>query len=469
MGAAKVKRDADIGDIADAVGVPNGNEMPSKGKAALPEPDYDVNQTGEHLFTWKDAVTGEIFRITVSHPDRSGMDFWCMLSVMYRQDNFTKPLLILPGKRWNLTSTTNTDGQVRSLNRRMPERLWDARLAQVEGELRGKVQTGDDLLDLDTIENPPPPAYTVWPLLEENEHNGIGADGGSTKSILAQAMCVAFCNGESIIEGMTVPGAGGNSMFLDYESSKGTQAYRRRQLMKGAELGASKNKIYYKRMYSPITDAARELYDIIKSRNIGLVVIDSGSRAVGGETSSENMVIPYFNAVSSWGVTVLTVVHKAKDKESRGPSGVAQWWNQFRNYWELVKDQTPGQPEVYVTLRHDKANDEALHEPLNYRLEFGHDYIKYHKEEMSVSNVILDEMPVSIQIRSFLDNFPQSTTKEIASGITKSDKHVGNELKKNEGKLFYGTAEARGRRWTNIDSKPTESEGQQQAMHWMRD
>ena len=469
MGAAKTQRDNLVDEIADAAGVPNGNEMPSKGKDAMPLPDYEVNLTGEHLFTWKDQVTGEVFRIIVSHPDRNGLDFWCMLSVQYRQDNQTKPLFILPGKRWNLTSTTNTDGQIRSLNRRMPERLWDARLAQVESELRGRVQTGDDLLDLDDIEDPPPPAYSVWPLLEENEHNGIGADGGSTKSILAMACCVSFSYGKPVIEGTTVPGAGGTSLFLDYESSKGTQAYRKRRLLKGAGFEHSGKKILYKRMYSPITDAARELYDIIKSRNIELVVIDSGSRAVGGETSSENMVIPYFNAVASWGVTVLTVVHKAKDKESRGPSGVAQWWNQFRNYWELVKDQTPGQPEVYVTLRHDKANDESLHEPLNYRLEFGHDFIKYHKEAITISNTILNEMPISIQIRSFLDNFPQSTVKEIAMGIEKGDKHVGNEMKKNEGKLFYGTAEARGRRWTNIDSRPDESEGQQQAMHWMRD
>jgi hypothetical protein len=469
MGAAKTQRSNEIDDIANWVGVEHGDEMPTKGKVPIPPPDYSVNQTGEHLFTWKDQVTGEIFRIAVSHPNRSGMDFWCMLSVIYQQDSETSPTLILPGKRWNLYSTSNTDGQIRSLNRRMPERLWDARLAQVEGALTSTIEVGDDLLDLNDIENPPPPAYLVWPLLEENEHNGIGADGGSTKSILAMALCVAFSSGKPIIEGTTVPRSGRASLFLDYESSKRTQAYRRRQLLNGASIDTPANKIYYKRMYSPITDAARELYDIIKSRNIGLVVIDSGSRAVGGETSSENMVIPYFNAVASWGITVLTVVHKAKDKESRGPSGVAQWWNQFRNYWELVKDQTPGQPEVYVTLRHDKANDESLHEPLNYRLEFGHDFIRYHKETMAISNTILNEMPISIQIRSFLDNFPQSTAKEIGMGIEKGEKHVGNELSKNEGKLFYGTAEARGRRWTNIESNPAKSQGRQDSMYWMKD
>ena len=464
MGVSKELINVD--EIADKVGVESGTGMPTKGGQDTPPPHYDVNTTGEHLFTWTDNTTGEMFIVQISHPNRSGLDFWVVLAVKYRRDRDSVSLDIMPGKRWNLTSTSSTTQQVQSLNRRMPERGWEARLVQTESLLRQHVQTGDDLLDLSTIENPPPPSYAVWPLLEENEHNIIGADGGSTKSILAQALCIMYTSGKSIIPGFSTPKEPRSALFLDYESSSGTQAYRRRQLMAGAGITEKTGKIYYKRMYSPIEDAASELYDTIQSRNIGLVIIDSGSRAVGGETSTENMVIPYFNACASWGVTILTVVHKAKSAESRGPAGVAQWWNQARNYWELVKDQTPGRPEVYVSLRHDKANDESLHEPLNYRLEFDPSFIKYHKEDVVVSN-ILNELHVSTQIAAFLENFPSSTAKEIAGGIEKGEKHVGNELSKNNGKLFYGTAD-KPRRWSNIEKR--ESEGQQQELpHWVRD
>jgi hypothetical protein len=58
----------DIDKIAEAYDVEVGNGMPTKGGADTPLPKYDVNTTGEHLFTWSDATTGEIFRITVSHP-----------------------------------------------------------------------------------------------------------------------------------------------------------------------------------------------------------------------------------------------------------------------------------------------------------------------------------------------------------------------------------------------------------------
>lgn len=459
----------DVDKIAEAYDVEVGNGMPTKGGADTPRPKYDVNTTGEHLFTWSDATTGEIFRITVSHPNRSGLDFWCVLAVQYRRDRDSEPISIMPGKRWNLTSTSSTTQQVQSLNRRMPERGWEARLVQAEELLRQNVQTGDDLLDLSTIENPPPPSYAVYPLLEENEHNIIGADGGSTKSILAQACCIMYTSGESIIPGFTAPKQPKPALYLDYESSSGTQAYRKRMLLTGANVTEQAGRIFYKRMYSPIQDAASELYDIIQSRGIGLVVVDSGSRAVGGETSTENMVIPYFNATASWGVTVLTVVHKAKSAESRGPAGVAQWWNQARNYWELVKDQTPGQKEVFVSLRHDKANDESLQEPLSYRIEFGSDFIKYHRESAIISDKILTEMHVTTQMTAFLANVPSSTVREVAAALQKSEQHIGNEFRKGEGALYYGTAD-KPRRWSNMSKGNESSEpNEQPEFHWMRD
>jgi hypothetical protein len=456
----------DIDKIAAAYDVEVGNGMPSRGKADMPKPKYEMNTTGEHLFTWEDKVTGELFRINISHPDRTGMDFWCVLAVQYQLDSNSEAIDIMPGKRWNLTSTSSTTQQVQSLNRRMPERGWEARLVQAEKLLRQNVQTGDDLVDLSTIENPPPPSYAVYPVIEENEHNIIGADGGSTKSILAQACCIMYVSGRSIIPGFTAAKEQRPALYLDYESRAATQAFRQRMLLAGAGITEQAGKIYYKRMYSPIADAATELYDIIKSRNIGLVVIDSGSRAVGGETSTENMVIPYFNACASWGTTVLTVVHKAKSAESRGPAGVAQWWNQARNYWELVKDQTPGQNEVYVSLRHDKANDESLSEPLSYRLEFDADYIKYHKEDAVISDKILSELHISTRIKAYLQDNPSSTAREIAQALEKGENHIGNELRKNEGKLFYGTAD-KPRRWSEVNSNGESK--QQPEFHWMKD
>lgn len=444
-----------IEEIAEYKGIEHGSGMPThtaEGQSEFPDPDYEQNAVGHHLYTWHDDVTKEMFRIEIAHPVRSGLDFWCVLTVSYRRNKNAKPVGILNNKRWNLTSTSNTDGHIRSLNRRMKDRGWDARLTLVEQSLNSVVEIGDDLVDLSTIENPPPVQYAVWPFVEYGEHNIIAADGGTTKSLMAMAMAVSYSYGKIVMPGTSVPLDPKPTLYLDYESSSATQARRRRQLLAGIGIAEEAGKILYKRMYSPVQDAATELYDLIASRGVGMVIIDSGARAVGGETSSEEMVIPYFNAVASWGVTILTIAHKPKDSTSRGPAGVAQWWNQARNYWELVKDQTPGQNEVHLSVRHDKANDESLHVPLSYRLAFGED-IRYHGLDTPVSTNIMSQMPISTQITNFLLNSPQSTVKEIAIGIERSDKVVDNEIRKNEGKLYYGSKEAYNRRWSLIEDK----------------
>jgi len=436
-----------------------GSGMPSKKVGTLEEPEYTVNTVGDHLFTWTDEFTKEIIRIKVSHPARSGRDFWCIVTVMIRQKG-RQPVSIFTKKQWNLTSVSGGTSIAAALNRREPERNWDGRLAIVEQYVHDKVETGDDLLELSTVQDPPPTSYAVYPFLEENTSNMVGADGGSTKSIAALAWCVAYSYGIETMPGIQMPTERRASLYLDYEANSNTQAFRRRGILTGVDGLELQGKVYYKRMYSPIADAATELYDTIKSRNIGLVVIDSGSRAVSGGTNEESVVIPYFNAISSWGVTTLTIVHKSKEAIQKGgnsgPSGVKQWWNQTRNYWELLKDQTPGQSEVYVAFRHDKSNNDARHDPMNYKIDFNGG-IKYHLDTEVKSQEIRNELPKHQQVMLWLrENGDPATAAEIAEGTGMTNSHVSNELRKHEGRHFFGSSDKRDRRWDLIEGKQEE-------------
>ena len=173
-----------IEEIAADRGIEHGSGMPTEGGDDFPEPNYEQSAVGHHLYTWHDDVTKEMFRVQIAHPVRSGLDFWCILNVSYRRDKNANPVSILNNKRWNLTSTSNTDGHIRSLNRRMKNRGWDARLTLIEQHLNSAVEIGDDLIDLSSVEDPPPAQYTVWPFVEYGEHNIIAADGGSTLSLI---------------------------------------------------------------------------------------------------------------------------------------------------------------------------------------------------------------------------------------------------------------------------------------------
>ena len=450
---------ADAG-IEHDMGTLGGSGMPvTKGRSPKPagtleEPEYTVNTAGDHLFTWTDKFTGEIIRIKVSHPARSGRDFWCIVTVMIKQKG--RPhVSIFTKKQWNLTSISGGTSVATALNKREPERNWDGRLALVEQYVHDKVETGDELLDLATVEDPLPVSYAVYPFLEENANNMLGADGGSTKSIAAIAWCVAYSYGIETMPGIEMPAERKASLYLDYEANSNTQAFRRRGILNGSDGGELDGHVYYKRMYSPIADATTELDELIKTRNIGLVVIDSGSRAVGGGTNEESVVIPYFNAISSWGVTTLTIVHKSKEAVQKGgntgPSGVKQWWNQTRNYWELVKDQTPGQPEVYVAFRHDKSNNDARHDPMSYSIDFSNG-IKYRLDTEVKSQEIRNELPRHQQVMLWMrEGGDPVTAAEIAEGTGMSNTHVSNELRKHEGRYFFGSSDKRDRRWSLIE------------------
>ncbi len=434
--------------LGQSQGLPVGAGIPLNQEEDFPKPEYTQNIEDDHMYTWEEKRTGEVIRVMVKHLTKTGKRTTANITVVYRRHHKSEPVNLLTNKNWDLNSSSSTETHRRIVERRLPDRQWDLRLALVEDALANNIQIGEPLVDLDEIEDPGPPSYTLAPVVEENEHNMIAADGGSTKSLFAMAVAVSYSYGVSVLPGMTPSSEPKPTLYIDYETNKQRAAYRKKQLVKsmGLDLHDGK-KIYYRKLLTPITDAVTDLHDIIKSKDVGLVIIDSASKAVGGETNSEESVIPFFNACATFGVTILTIAHKPKDNTGRGPSGVAQWWNQSRNYWELIKDQTPTQKQVYIALRHDKSNDGELHEPLAYRIDF-EDGIRYYSEENSSSEIVNAEMPVYKQIIQVLQETPNQTVNNIADVINKDTKHVSNELRKNEGKLFFGSNDKRNRTWS---------------------
>jgi hypothetical protein len=203
----------------------------------------------------------------------------------------------------------------------------------------------------------------------------------------------------------------------------------------------------YKRLYAPLTDASDEIRKLIAAHGFQLVVIDSASRAVGGETIDESMVMPYFNAAASWGVTVLTIAHKAKDPASKGPAGAAQWYNQARSYWEVEKDQIEGDDIVRIALRHEKSNNGRLYRPIGFRVEFSENAVRFHHSDAAESIAIRAKLPPLERVIADLRESPNSTIREIADRTGLSANHTGNVLRMSEGRHFRGTADRYNRRW----------------------
>ena len=77
----------------------------------------------------------------------------------------------------------------------------------------------------------------------------------------------------------------------------------------------------------------------------------------------------------------------------------------------------------------------------------------------------MSQLPISTQVTDYLLNNPQSTVNEIADGIERSKKVADNEVRKNEGKLYYGSSEKYNRRWSLIE----ENEKEAQQEWWEKD
>ena len=77
----------------------------------------------------------------------------------------------------------------------------------------------------------------------------------------------------------------------------------------------------------------------------------------------------------------------------------------------------------------------------------------------------MSQLPISTQITDYLLNNPQNTVNEIADGIERTKKVVDNEIRKNEGKLYYGSSEKYNRRWSLIE----ENENDTQQQWWEKD
>jgi hypothetical protein len=453
-------------EIADALGIeaPTGGAIPSRNAESVPAPDIRQTISGSWMYVWE-MSNGERIGAKIEWPTIEGKELWTVLSIFYAQDSKQKnPTPVLTRTRWNLRSTSHTDSQIRVLNRRGSFQ-WDARLEQIKAHIESTFQVGDDLVWLGDGEEPQPITYLLHPFLEQNEHTVLAAYGGSTKSLFGLASAISIADGVTILPGTDV-GKKAKTLYIDYEANKQTHERRYRSLIAGNEVTDITQNIAYLKLHSVIMDAADAVISMIRKHNFEFVVIDSASRAVGGETVDEGSVISYFNMCAAFKTTVLTIAHKPKDERSRGPSGNSHWYHQARSYWEVLKDQTHGKDEVSIAFKHEKSNNGMLHRAVGYNVSFSDDVINYKSQDAAQSVVIADRLPPIDRIVAFLRENPNSPAKDIAEGTSMRHPQANQLLKQGEGTMFYGSPERRDRRWSMLETQAADRNDESEDDQW---
>lgn len=430
---------------------PGSMPVKKKGEDVVPPPQIARTTNNGYLFVWYIKADQSSLGIRIDHPRFTGLELQALLTV-YSQSSPKAPLVTLMAKtRWQMRSSSHTNSQVTALNRRF-ESNWDARLQQVHDYLEENLEMGGSLRWLGQGEAPPAVKHLIFPLLEEKQHSIIAAYGGSTKSLLGLACAISLARGESILPNCKVDRSV-KTLYLDWEADGDVHDDRFRQLLKGHQIAVDdiNQHIGHLRLTVPLADAYELVYNHIRKNGFELLIVDSASRAVGGDTIDESAVISYFNTTASFEISILTIAHKPKDERSKGPSGNSHWFHQARNYWELQKDQVHGDPTVDLAITHEKANNNKLQRSLGFKLTFDPEAgIRYQWQDPAENASNSSNLPPIEKLIAFLKTNPNSTTRMIAdSGIGMKQNYIAMILKGGEGKTFRGSGApgSKGREW----------------------
>lgn len=243
---------------------------------------------------------------------------------------------------------------------------WDALLECVSSWTVQYYREGEPVKMVGNITDEKAIEYTVYPIVIKNEQNIIYGYGGTGKSYIACLLAMLIQTGSSRV-GLNP--AQGNVLYLDYETSSKEINRRIRELKKG--LGFFENcEICYRKCHIPIADDIETIKQIVLENRIDVLIVDSVGPACGGEPETADVALRYFRALRSLGITIISITHRTKKEDSKGPFGSIYWWNFTRNIWKVKLGEQLEQQKLLLSIHHEKSNLSGLFKPIGLEFAF---------------------------------------------------------------------------------------------------
>jgi len=237
---------------------------------------------------------------------------------------------------------------------------WKQIVEQAFASVLEAHREGDDVMLLGGRQVAPPrPEHLIDGLLLANTANTWFGPGGTGKSTAAAAACVAVKYG--------LPFAGRDSrqvepLYLDYEDEAEPFERILWEVSRGYGMQESA-RVHWRRMKAPIAQEIAYVAALIDRLRIGLVVIDSATRAMGAagdHGTYESTAVAFAEAIRALGkCTTLILDHvdgqAVKDGGvSKKSYGSIHKMNFVRNAWSLTPDEQADSQTVGWT--HAKVN-----------------------------------------------------------------------------------------------------------------
>ena len=272
------------------------------------------------------------------------------------------------------------------LNRVLDKRTkgdWSDRIEQLTGIVEQALLEVDPPVVLADMPDPGGDEWLMSPLLEAHEHTVVFAEGGSGKSIFALAIGVSVATKIPMVAGM-FPATQVSVLYLDWETRWQTHRTRMARLAAGRALTMPSN-FFYQRMAGTFMDVVESVKLFVRTKGIGLVIIDSIGMACGGNLNDDFTAISYNNAVRVLelaGATVLSLAHVPKDRLNQlNPIGSIYFTNAPRAVWKMVGTRQPGENTTDIVISNPKANNAALAKEIGLRLEWTENAVRFYRQD----------------------------------------------------------------------------------------
>jgi len=315
----------------------------------------------------------------------------------------------------NLLSTRGRKDISKQAASRINSVDWDGLLECVCAWIIEGYREGEPMQKAGNVRDSSPVEYTLYPVMVEGEPNILYGYGGTGKSYLACLWGLLIQTGRSRLGLKPMEG---NVLYLDYESSFRELNKRIIELKNGMNL-PPETELYYRRCHQPVADDVETIKGIILENGISLVIIDSIGPACGGEPETADSALRYFKALRSLETTTLSISHRTKKEEAKGPFGSVYWYNLARYVWTVELGDISQQNKLTVTLQHEKSNVARRFNPVGLEFTFHPDGQTTTVDKIDVDKLptLMENLPIKDQIKRVLSRHGELTEKEIAGMI----------------------------------------------------
>lgn len=311
---------------------------------------------GGHLFKWADVGVSISLERLREHHDSVTAEFWAMQG----KDNAH----LYGGVRFNMVTPTGRKGITSALQARRNGLDWGGMIEQVCVYTIKKYREQESLTHIGDMTHDTELRFLLNPLLPLGVTTLFFGYGDLGKTTLVYALGLLI---QSDTPSLNLHPAQANVLLLDWETNREIADKSLQALHAGMDLPGAPH-FAYRRCRRPLTEFVEDVKADVQRGDIGLVIVDSFTKACGGERETKENALPTLNAIDSLGTTNIVITHRPKgeDGKSKGAYGSVYIENDVRQAFRVEGERT--EDEATIGLVHHKHNLMAPLMPMGFRV-----------------------------------------------------------------------------------------------------